>query len=218
MNDYEVLFALRSKVKGEIIDSLLLKDSLKSYASPRNVISKWLKRGDIIQLKKGLYLFGPQFRKNLVHLEGIANQLFGPSYVSCEYALQYHGLIPEAVHEVTCVTTKRNKTYDTPLARFSYRHLNENRYPIGVAWLPMANNMHALIATKEKALADTLFLRRVKTQSAHDLLKLLLESYRIQEEDLRLMDIMLMLEIAQHYHHPTIDQLPFVLKEVKNAS
>lgn len=218
MKDYELLLDLRDKVDYEILDSLLLLELLKGYASPRNIITKWLKRGDLVQIKKGLYIFGPRFRKTLIDLEVIANLLFGPSYISCEYAMQFHGLIPEAVHEITSVTTKRNKTYDTPLGRFSYRHLNETRYATGIAWLPVSNKVHAFIATPEKALADMLFLRNIATEDANELLNLITQSYRIDMDSLAQMDLLLMVEIVEHYRHPTINQLLQVLKGIKHAS
>lgn len=218
MKDYEILLELRDKVAYEILDSLLLMDRLKHYASPRNIITRWLKRGDLIQIKKGLYIFGPRLRKTLVSLEVIANQMYGPSYVSCDYALQFHGLIPEAVREITSMTTKRPTTFDTPLGRFSYRHINETRYAVGLAWLPINDRIHALVATPEKALADMLFVKKVAVSDANELLELITESYRIEMESLAQMDLLLMVEIVEHYRHPTINYLLQVLKKVKHAS
>jgi hypothetical protein len=62
----------------------------------------------------------------------IANHLYGPSYVSLDYALGHYGLIPEAVRQITSVTTRRGKTYDTPLGRFFDERLVLRVYPIGI--------------------------------------------------------------------------------------
>ena len=41
-----------------------------------------------------------------------------------EYALQYHGLIPERVDLVTSMTCNR-KNFNTPVGRFRYTYLNK---------------------------------------------------------------------------------------------
>lgn len=42
----------------EEIDYHWLLFRLKNYARPRDKISDWLKHGDLIRVKKGLYIFG----------------------------------------------------------------------------------------------------------------------------------------------------------------
>jgi len=71
---------------------------------PRDKISDLLKKGTIIRVKKGLYVFGEDNRKKPYSKEILANLIYGPSYISLDYALQYHGLIPERVEAVTSVT------------------------------------------------------------------------------------------------------------------
>ena len=46
--------------------------------------------------------------------------IYGPSYVSKEYALAHHGLIPEGVTLVTSITPKRFKHFKTPVGEFVY--------------------------------------------------------------------------------------------------
>lgn len=62
----------------------------------------------------------------------IANHLWGPSYISLETALAYWGLIPERVFEISSVTTKPTKTYDTKAGRFSYFHANIPYYSVRI--------------------------------------------------------------------------------------
>ena len=57
---------------------------------------------------------GKKHRSELIQLEVLANLIYGPSYVSYEYALTYYGLIPERVFEVTSATTQKNKMFNTP--------------------------------------------------------------------------------------------------------
>ncbi|MBF5059620.1 hypothetical protein [Candidatus Neptunochlamydia vexilliferae] len=68
-------------------------------------------------------------------LEILANKIYGPSYVSLEYALAYYGMIPEHVVEVTSVTSKRKRLYNTPVGRFSYTPIPLSLYGVGFTLL-----------------------------------------------------------------------------------
>jgi len=87
------------------IDYSYLMDLLKSYQSPRDKISRMIMKKEIIPVKKGLYVLSPEFGKP-IDLKVVANLIYGPSYISLEYALSYWGLIPEKVEEVTSITNK----------------------------------------------------------------------------------------------------------------
>ena len=91
--------------------------------------------------------------------EILANLVYGPSYLSLEYALAYHGLTPEAVQTATSVTTQKNQIFETPVGRFEYRHLPLRFYPDGIERIELGENRGFLIACPEKALFDTLNLR-----------------------------------------------------------
>ena len=80
---------LREEVEGESFDYNTLIDCLSDYRSARSKITQMLKSEEIIRVKKGIYIFGPTHRNSLVSLEILANQIYGPSYVSLEYALSY---------------------------------------------------------------------------------------------------------------------------------
>jgi predicted transcriptional regulator of viral defense system len=123
-------------------------------------ISRWQKAGRLIQLKRGVYVLSETYRKVEVsefHLAGVLNK---PSYVSLEKALEYYGLIPEAVPVYTSVTTKRPGRLKTPLGVFDYRHIRSSLF-WGYKSLVL-NKQMAFIATPEKALLDLFYLRPVK--------------------------------------------------------
>jgi hypothetical protein len=50
-----------------------LLDSLKDYARPRDKITGLLRCGDIIRVKKGLYVFGGKYRRQPFSRELLAN-------------------------------------------------------------------------------------------------------------------------------------------------
>jgi len=176
---------LRDRIKGEVFDYTYLMDCLAAYSSPRSKVTCLLRAEDIIRVKKGLYVFGARHRHSLISLESVANQVFGPSYVSLEYALAFYGLIPEFVAEVTSVTTKRQKMFETPIGRFSYVHIPISLFATGFTLVQVNDYESALIATKEKALADLLYVRKIKIDTDAELEALLFEDLRLDESRVR---------------------------------
>lgn len=177
--------SLRDKIEGESFDYTFLMHCLSQYKSPRSKITHLLRSQELIRIKKGLYIFGPRLRRSLISLETLANQIYGPSYVSCEYALAFYGLIPEYVVEVTSVTTKRQKNYETPIGRFSYVPLPTPLFSIGFTLLQIDNFQSALVATPEKALADLLYIRKIKIKTTLELEDLLFEDLRLDPEGVK---------------------------------
>lgn len=166
-------------------DYQYLKGLLKDYNYPRNKISKMLKSGEIIALKSGLYVLSNIYNKPLVR-EAVANLLYGPSYVSLEYALAHYNLIPEAVFNVTSVTSGRKKMYRTQIGTFVYSHLKSGYYNIGYV-ADKVEDVNYLIAIPEKALCDKLYLSPL-LKDADALEKLLYEDLRLDASFLQQMD------------------------------
>lgn len=198
---------LRDRVKGESFDYTFLMDSLSDYKSPRSKVTHLLRSGEIIRVKKGLYVFGSQQRRSLLSLEILANQIYGPSYVSLEYALSFYGLIPEFVAEVTSVTTKKQKKYETPIGRFSYTPIPVALFSTGFTWLQMTDYGSALIATPEKALADLLYVRKIKITSKSDLEDLLFEDLRLYRTGIEKLHIGVLTNILKAGGSPVLSLL-----------
>lgn len=148
---------IRAQIDRDVFDYQQLTNCLRRYSKPRDKISRLLSRGELIRIKKGLYTFGEPYRRGPISRGLLANLIYGPSYVSLEYALSYHGLVPERVEMVTSVTTGRSREYETPFGTFSYRRLSRNRYAIG-AMLERTGEVSFLIASPEKALADKVWV------------------------------------------------------------
>lgn len=145
-------------------------------ADPRSVnvqLSRWKKAGKIIQLRRGLYLMNSPYIKLPTGYDlYIAGALHGPSYISLQKALEYHGLIPEGVAVYTCVTTRRPVTVRNPVGEFNYRHLRQ-----GLFWGYEKAETPAgefFVASPEKALLDLFYLDGVKIGEAY------LEELRLQ--------------------------------------
>lgn len=133
---------------------------LHGYRRPNDKISQWVKKGVLIALKRGLYLVGESWRTEGVVLPLIANRLYGPSCVSLEYALSWHGWIPERVHNVTSVCLARGCVIHNPVGHFLYFRLPPSVYPVGIVQETSSKTATFLIAHPEKALCDKILLTR----------------------------------------------------------
>lgn len=159
------------------LDYVSLMDHLKARSRPRDRVTSLLRKGELIRVKKGLYV-----RKNTPYSrEILANLIYGPSYLSLEYALAYYGLIPESVQTVTSVTTQKNKRFDTAVGRFEYRHLGLRYFPIGIDRIEVNDGRAFLIASPEKAVFDLLYLRTPSIGHA-EIAEHLFEELRIDQD------------------------------------
>ena len=194
---------LRKKADGETIDYQFLMTLLGDYASPRGKLTQLLKQGSLVRVKKGLYVFGELLAREPYSLEVLANLIYGPSCISLEYALSYHGLIPEGISEVTSVTPKRDKYFTTPVGNFSYRYLHRRKYAMGIEQHGSLEKYPYLIASAEKALVDLLLLRDPILGNLEDMQEHLSENLRIDTTDLANLDsvnIRQMNDVIKHPH------------------
>lgn len=205
---------LLKKAPSEELDYGFVMDCLKEYANPRIKLHHLLKIEALIKVKKGLYVFSQTFRRKPYCSEVLANMIYGPSYVSLEWACQYWRLIPEKVTIVTNVTSKRSKAFKTPVGTFSYEHLPLAGFAVGMTRVQFSGNQLALIATREKALIDLLILRRGSIRSLKQMQEILFEDLRIEESDLVNLDFKQIEEIGQAYPHSAIHHL-LLLRKVK---
>lgn len=148
------IVAIRDLIQAEIFDYQTLTEAMKGLSSPRDKITDMLRQGAIIRIKKGLYVFGNGYRRYPYSKELLANLVYGPSYVSLDYALSYHGLIPERVEALTSVTVGKSKRFSTPVGLFIYRQISARAYEVGAVRVEADHKQAFLIASPEKALAD----------------------------------------------------------------
>lgn len=137
-----------------------LDEVLSGYRRPGDKVSEWLRQGALQPLRRGLYLTGSALRPRAACLPLVANHLYGPSYVSLDFALAWHGVIPEGVAEVTSVTPRPSCRRSNALGRFSYHHLPLRYYAVGQELGQADDELSFLIASPAKALCDRLVLSR----------------------------------------------------------
>lgn len=199
-------FQLRRLIPREEFDYYALSAALQDYSDVRRRITELLKSGVIVRVKKGLYVFGPDYSQSPICKETLANLIYGPSCISLEYALSYHGLIPERVETITSVTPSRDKHFDTPLGEFTYRYLGSDKYPHGIEQIWVDKQHPVLMASSEKALCDYLYLHKIPVLESADHAREFLESdLRIEEANFSLFKQEELRALNTHYHLRNVD-------------
>ncbi len=208
----------------QISTSVFTREILASILSPHvnNVnakISYMVKKGELIRLKKGVYVFGKNYRPAPVDMISAANLLYAPSYVSFEYALSHHGLIPERVYEITSATMRIKKSFTTPIGRFTYKVVPVRAYAFGVDWIYDKKDGGKLIATPEKALCDKIRSDRgLGKLSITRLEAYLMQDLRIDMDMLYKMNMELINAIAKAYKSSNLLNLgKLIAKRTKSA-
>jgi len=214
----DMIIALRASVPHEVFDHPTLLSALTRYRKPRDRISILLAAKEIIRVKHGLYVFAEQYRRKPVSREYLANLTHGPSYVSLESALSFHGLIPERVEAVTSVTTGRSKEFRTPFGVFTYQGLPVKRYCEGIGW-EAGGGCPFFIASPEKALVDKVWCDKgFPGRGPGDMGRYLIEELRIEESSLRHLSLDRLRAIATLHASTKIETLFRFLSNLKGGS
>jgi hypothetical protein len=151
---------IRRKIPYEEFDYQTLLLALKDYAHPRDKITDLLRKRQIVRVKKGLYVFGEDYSRKPYAREVLANLIYGPSYLSLDYALHYYGLIPERIEAVTSVCSGKSRRFVTPLGVFIYRRIPPDALRTGMDRIEIGDGRAFLMAVPAKALADKIVLDR----------------------------------------------------------
>jgi hypothetical protein len=171
------------------VDYALLSSIFNGYKYPRNKIANLEIEGKLIRLKRGMYVVSPEESGKLLSTELIANHIYGPSYISMESALRYYGLIPENVHIVRSMTTKRSRVFNNTISKFDYINCSEEYYPIGISQ-KIGDGYSFLIASPEKALCDLIaYTPQVRPRFINAMLSYLEEDIRLNMEAFYKMEV-----------------------------
>ena len=159
-----------------VFEAGLLLSGEVDPADLRRQLSRWTKAGRINQLRRSVYALAPPFQKIKPHPFVVANRLVRSSYVTCQSALAYYGMIPEHVPVITSVTTLRPGMWRTPLGVYQFRHIKGSHF-FGYRLLELGNGQQAFVATPEKALLDLIYLQPGGDSPDH------LRELRLQQEE-----------------------------------
>ena len=202
---------------GGLFDETVIRNLLpdRSEAARKVLVHRAVSAGEIIRLRPGLFLLAPEFQKTHPHPFVVAAMLHSPSHVSLESALSHHGLIPEAVFQVSSVTSARSRTFHTPVGVFSFVRVPASDPTAGVRALKVDGRSWAFVATPLRAIADLIYTRR-DVSWAKDGLAFLTESMRIERDDLEKISFESLDEVCESLRNRRIaDYLRGLYRELK---
>lgn len=177
-----------------VFTTQMLIDRYRDYANPKAKIKRLANDGELIPLTRGLYETDGSAAGYC-----LAGAIFGPSYLSFDYALSVYGLIPEAVYSFTSATfdKKKAKTVENHFGRFTYRDVPADAYPFGIV-IKEENGYIYQMASPEKALCDKLYAMQPVT-SQKELERMLFEDLRIDRTEFAKLDADFIREIVAKY-------------------
>ena len=185
----------------------MIMEELSEYRNPKTKLGRLVREGKYTPIIRGLYETNPKTPGYL-----LSGSIYGPSYLSFEFALSYYGMIPEAVHVYTSATCnkKKKRMYDTCFGNFIYRDVPAKVYPMGIT-LETEGDYTFQIATKEKALCDKLYSMKVASNQK-ELRAMLVDDLRIDIDEFRSLNGRRIQEISNAYHSTNVSLLYQIYK------
>jgi len=172
----------------------MLREEYKDYVNPTEKIRRLVQQGDLIPIVRGIYETN---RSTPGHY--LASIIYGPSYLSFEFALGFYALIPEAVYNFTSATfeKKKKKEHKTPFGVFSYRDVPSDVYPYGIH-LHSENEYGFQMASPEKAICDMLY-KVASVRNKLEVEQLLFEDLRVDKDAFWELNLLELYELAGRY-------------------
>ena len=190
-------------------------EDMRKFVGTQNAdiyLSRYTKNGDIIRLKRGIYITKKRLdllEKNQrfdAYLHYIAtNVLITPSYLSGEYILAKNNIIIENVYAITAITTKKTNMITNVFGRFIYKNIDEKLF----WWYETKKNGDFIYfqAYPEKALLDRIRLKKDLVLQLNYFKELRLELDHINFDRLQ--------EFAKKFNKQKINQAFILLKKLK---
>lgn len=145
----------------------------------RNNLTRWTKKGYLIRLRQGYFAF-QEYKHKPDYSLYFANRIYRPSYISLHSALAFYGIIPEAVVQITSITSLKTASFTNDFGEYSYSSIKENLM-FGYELKPIADKRTIQFAAPEKALLDLLYLYPFY-DSEQELEELRLDENYLQED------------------------------------
>ncbi|MBR6223799.1 MAG: hypothetical protein IKQ71_10235 [Lachnospiraceae bacterium] len=188
----------------------MLLQKYNTYQNPAAKIARLVKNGVLFPIVKGLYETDPSTPGH--YLAGV---IYGPSYLSFEYALFWHGLIPENVYVYTSATCgkKKKKQYSNRFGIYTYRDVPISAFPYGNK-LYEEERYGYVIASAEKSICDMLYTCS-PCGNKKELRQLLFDDLRIDKDVFNSLNMIELVELAGLYHTSNHKLLISLIKGIK---
>lgn len=181
--------------------------------SRHGLVKRAMSAGEILSIRRGLYCLAPEFQKKRVSFYSLAERVYGPSYISMETALSYHGWIPEAVYICTCASFGNSKEFTTPLGAFDYKRVPQHTFFLGIERCSDENDNVFFMASPAKALADYLYIHQLNWTGTNEPIG----SLRIDEGEMSRVTAEELTELLDNYSNGRVKRfLKGWLSEVKS--
>lgn len=159
---------LDQKLTNHILTDVQLARLIEGSAQRRHgLVNRALAAGELLRVKRGLYLLPGRYRDYDCHPYAMAQTISPGSYVSLETALHHHGWIPEAVYTTASIVpgTKSSELNDATMGRFSFHPLAYvSGFFLELVTREIINQQAVLIARPLRALLDLVYLRKEEWQ------------------------------------------------------
>ena len=185
-----------------------LQTKFQNYTDIKGKIRREVQAGRLIPVARGLYE-----TDNTIYGKYLAGRIYGPSYLSFDYALYIYSLIPEAVYNTYTSATfdkRKTKKYQNHFGTFTYRDIPTEVYPLGVL-IVEENGYSYQIATPEKALCDKLYTIS-PVSNLIELKELLFDDLRIDEDEFEKLDHNTLETLAPLYHSTNLNLLAKLIR------
>jgi predicted transcriptional regulator of viral defense system len=182
-------------VPGDIFTDDMVMNLLPGTADSRHgMVKRAIAKGEIVHIKRGLYALAKKYQRQGINLFALSQLIQGPSYVSFESALNYHGWIPEAVYAVTGASAKNAKQFTTPFGVFVYKRIPFTMLFLGVDRIDSPQGSF-LMASPWKALVDYIYVNKKEWRGIDPVVK----SLRVEKESLENIDRDLLDQLQEIY-------------------
>lgn len=194
-----------------VVTILDLKEKYKDYADINGKIKRDINNYIIFPIVKGIYETNKDTDGYL-----LSSYIYGPSYLSFEYALSYHNMIPERVVVYTNATfnKRKSKTYKNRFGIFTYKDIPKKAFPYFVRAYERDTYSY-FIASPEKALCDLLYKKK-PVKSIRELKLLLFEDIRLNKDGFKQLNFEDIVFLSDKYISSNIKHLiKFIESEKK---
>ena len=172
----------------------LIKELSSSYSNPKCKIGRMVKEGKYTPIIRGLYETDPDTEGHL-----LASEIYGPSYLSFEYALGVHGLIMPVEGKYTSATCNKHRTklFETHFGTYTYRDVPASVFGLEVNMMEDGESEYS-IANPEKALCDTLYTMP-PAHNRQELEHMMLDVLRLDRYKLPELDVSVVSFLSERY-------------------
>ncbi|HAN78875.1 MAG TPA: hypothetical protein DCQ31_14495 [Bacteroidales bacterium] len=202
------------ELRNEFFDRIYFSNSQIFAVYPdfnKNNLTNWCKKGYLIKLKNGIYSF-PEYKSKLAYAFYIANKLYRPSYISLHSALAYYELIPEAVVQITSVSSLKTNNFSNGAGDFSYKSIKPELM-FGYIQKSVDKKVNFALASPEKAILDLLYLYNFYNTSSE------LEALRIDKDIFdETVNLNLLEEYLRKFNNKSLEaRVEILLDLIRNA-